>query len=674
MWGGEGDCESDRRHFLRRGERDEGGGRREVGRRAGGGGGDAPSPARGGASRWWQGAPPPARGRASSWGGAVPPLARGRASGWGPQAEDFASSDLASGFFRGENSNFIPPTEKVWDDLPPYLEGYSPDHIAVIMSLPKCPSFDSGENLEDLSDFELESTDFRRSDQCDDIASEGAPGSERCEIDDDVVSEDEETESEGEEVESDSEAEITQVSARRSVVMALGVDGRRSGAAGRRVPRCRTVDIGACDSVLTREQLAGLRVTYRVPSAHKFILPSRGRRIRDPPAGCFTVYTAYFDNGFSIPPHPLLVKVIRSYGVCISQLTPNSFMCFEGWRRRLLELGLPITLESFHAVWTVRRVAEVSDSSDDGRYFYFTPQKACRFLAGFVSSKGPWKEKFFYVRDDGWGLASEWSSSPIKITYRKKLEIDAVRARKAAVREQKRRDQESTPPQVGSSVSAAPHGASTGSGHSGSLPTPMVGPSPPPKRQRGAASAAEGDARDAGMSKAGGPSSYWSRTRGVVRDEDLSRVADLSEEQMDELLAENMARALVVSTAAALGDTTFGGCFGEERDEALGHVASWERRVEREVSSGKKFLASASGVAFVSKTQEEAVSKFQESEEFETILTDRAAPIYDDAIRRCRRVLRQTLREKGRIVEDDIRLLDPDVSEGEEEVVEVADG
>ncbi|KAL2237495.1 UNVERIFIED_CONTAM: hypothetical protein Sindi_0941200 [Sesamum indicum] len=606
-------------------------------------------------------------------------------------AEDFASSDLASGFFRGENSNFIPPTEKVWDDLPPYLEGYSSDHIAAIMSLPKCPSFDSGENLEDLSDFELESTDFRRSDQCDDIASDGAPGSERCETDDDVVSEDEETESEGEEVESDSEAEITQVSARRSVVMALGVDGRRSGAAGRRVPRCRTVDIGACDSVLTREQLAGLRVTYRVPSAHKFILPSRGRRIRDPPAGCFTVYTAYFDNGFSIPPHPLLVKVIRSYGVWLATSS--------------IRVG---------ASDNTRKFSCCMDRPLSGG------SKACRFLAGFVSSKGPWKEKFFYVRDDGRGLASEWSSSPIKITHRKefgklrqgfmaaglfsclvdiahyspsgkKLEIDAVRARKAAVREQKRRDQESAPPQVGSSVSAAPHGASTGSVHSGSLPTPTVGPSPPPKRQRGAVSAAEGDARDAGMSKAGGSSSYWSRTQGVVRDEDLSQVADLSEEQMDELLAENMARALVVSTAAAHRRATRlaeirrleavleqrEGDFSklkEERDEALGHVASWERRFEREVSSGKKFLASASGVAFVSKTQEEAVSKFQESEEFETILTDRAAPIYDDAIRRCRRVLRQTLREKGRIVEDDIRLLDPDVSEGEDEVVEVADG
>ncbi|KAL2232778.1 UNVERIFIED_CONTAM: hypothetical protein Sindi_1457800 [Sesamum indicum] len=251
----------------------------------------------------------------------------------------------------------------------------------------------------------------------------------------------------------------------------------------------------------------------------------------------------------------------------------------------------------------------------------------------------------------------------------KKLEIDVVRARKAAVREQKRRNQESAPPQVGSFVSAAPHGVSTGSGHSGSLPTPMVGPSPSPKRQRGVVSVAEGDARDARVSQAGGSLSYWSRTRGVVREEDLSQVADLSEEHMDELLAKNMARALVVSTAARLAEMRRletvleqrEGDFSqlkEERDEALGHVASWE----------------PSGVAFISKPQEEVVSKFQESEEFETILTDRAAPIYDDAVRRCRRVLRRTLREKGQIVEDDIRLLDPDVSEGEEEVVEVADG
>ena len=64
--------------------------------------------------------------------------------------------------------------------------------------------------------------------------------------------------------------------------------------------------------------------------------------------------------------------------------------------------------------------------------------------------------------------------------------------------------------------------------------------------QRGACALADGDACDAGASHVGGASSYWSRTRGIMSEEDLSQVADLSEEQMDELLAENMARVCVV--------------------------------------------------------------------------------------------------------------------------------
>ncbi|KAL0324877.1 UNVERIFIED_CONTAM: hypothetical protein Sradi_5057000, partial [Sesamum radiatum] len=41
------------------------------------------------------------------------------------------------------------------DDLPSYLEGYSPDHIAAIMDLPKCPSHDSLEDLDELYDAEV---------------------------------------------------------------------------------------------------------------------------------------------------------------------------------------------------------------------------------------------------------------------------------------------------------------------------------------------------------------------------------------------------------------------------------------------------------------------------------------------------------------------------------------
>ncbi|KAL0449629.1 UNVERIFIED_CONTAM: hypothetical protein Slati_1519300 [Sesamum latifolium] len=91
--------------------------------------------------------------------------------------------------------------------------------------------------------------------------------------------------------------------------MALGVnDGRRRDAHRSRVPRCRVVDVGTCDSILTREQLAVIPKTFRVPSEHKLILPTLDQRIRNPPDGCFTVYDAYFDAGFSIPPHLYLSR------------------------------------------------------------------------------------------------------------------------------------------------------------------------------------------------------------------------------------------------------------------------------------------------------------------------------------------------------------------------------
>ncbi|KAL0316492.1 UNVERIFIED_CONTAM: hypothetical protein Sradi_5527400 [Sesamum radiatum] len=204
------------------------------------------------------------------------------------------------------------------------------------MSLPKCPSHDSLEDLDELYDAEVNnSVNSEPDDRVEEVTS-GSEGRgacvEQCESDDEVESEDEETESEGKEVESESEeTEVSEVLERPNVVMALGVhDGTHRGISRTRVPRCRVVDIGTCDSILTREQLAIIRRTFNVPAAHKFILPSLGRRIRTPPDGCFTVYATYFDSGFSIPPHPLLVKIIQSFGICISQLTPNSFMCLRG--------------------------------------------------------------------------------------------------------------------------------------------------------------------------------------------------------------------------------------------------------------------------------------------------------------------------------------------------------
>ncbi|KAL0449024.1 UNVERIFIED_CONTAM: hypothetical protein Slati_1458800 [Sesamum latifolium] len=184
----------------------------------------------------------------------------------------------------------------------------------------------------------------------------------------------------------DDETDVSTGRQRSEVVMALGGGGvSRRESSTRRV---RVVDIGTCDSVLSHEELVLIQRRIGLPSAHKFVLPSRGQRIREPPKGYFTVYAAYFGSGFSIPPHPLLVEVIRSYGLCISQFTPNSFMCFEAFRRRLREKGLPVTLSSCHAIWQVHRVCASSFLTDDGRYFYFYPRMAGTIIEGLTSSRG----------------------------------------------------------------------------------------------------------------------------------------------------------------------------------------------------------------------------------------------------------------------------------------------
>ncbi|KAL0419120.1 UNVERIFIED_CONTAM: hypothetical protein Sradi_1325500 [Sesamum radiatum] len=171
--------------------------------------------------------------------------------------------------------------------------------------------------------------------------------------------------------------------------------------------RCRIMDVENCDSSLSLEEFDFLKKKVDPSSAFDFRLPRVGDRIRMPPPGYFTVYSAFFSSGFTLPPHPLLMDIIKKSGLCVSQFTPNSFTYFEGFLYRFRELGLPLTIESFFTLFSVRKVANDS-------FFFFFPRSGCRFLDGSASSKGPWKEKFFYVRDSDWDFATNWGEvSPV---------------------------------------------------------------------------------------------------------------------------------------------------------------------------------------------------------------------------------------------------------------------
>ncbi|KAI3453430.1 hypothetical protein Pfo_010093 [Paulownia fortunei] len=159
------------------------------------------------------------------------------------------------------------------------------------------------------------------------------------------------------------------------------------------------MDVENCDTILSLDDLRLVCRKLSLSNSHRFILPLKGHRIMSPPQGYFTAYIAYFTYGLTILPKPLLVEVLRSVGLCLSQLTLNALMYFKGFCHLLGELGLPISLDSFHTLFGVRKVAHES-------YFYFYPRSGCNFLEGCISSRGSWNERFFYIRDDNWGFPS----------------------------------------------------------------------------------------------------------------------------------------------------------------------------------------------------------------------------------------------------------------------------
>ncbi|KAL0319785.1 UNVERIFIED_CONTAM: hypothetical protein Sradi_5240000 [Sesamum radiatum] len=214
---------------------------------------------------------------------------------------------------------------------------------------------------------------------------------------------------------------------------------------------CRAMDVENCDSSLGLEEFKLLSKKIDPSSAFEFHLPKVGDRIRTPPSGFFTVYSSFFSSGFTLPPHPLLVDIIKESGLCVSQFTPNSFLYFEGFLYRFRELGLPLSFESFFTLFSVRKIANDS-------FFFFFPRNGCKFFEGSASSKGPWKEKFFYVKDVNWGFTTSWgevspvlsSSHDLHMSFigaGKKVSLQDIQRYKAKrEREQRDRDGRARPP------------------------------------------------------------------------------------------------------------------------------------------------------------------------------------------------------------------------------------
>lgn len=103
------------------------------------------------------------------------------------------------------------------------------------------------------------------------------------------------------------------------------------------------------------------------------ITPNPDDSRHSPHVGYFTVYIEHLNSGFSIPPPPTLVKLIKSLGISLSQLTPNALLYFFGFCHQVSVIHMEPSLEFFHSLFSARRTKPESD-------IYFQPRPKCRFL------------------------------------------------------------------------------------------------------------------------------------------------------------------------------------------------------------------------------------------------------------------------------------------------------
>ncbi|XP_073138390.1 uncharacterized protein [Henckelia pumila] len=154
---------------------------------------------------------------------------------------------------------------------------------------------------------------------------------------------------------------------------------------------------------LSRESVSYVCRCKGIPRSCDIIVPCPGDSRHSPPAGFFTVYVEHLNSGFSIPPCPVLIGLIKSLGVSLSQLTPNALLYFFGFRHQVGAFELDPSLDLFHALFSARPTKPDSD-------IYFQPRPKCRFLRKLRSHRGAWKSDFFYAKDCGWGVPVDWSS------------------------------------------------------------------------------------------------------------------------------------------------------------------------------------------------------------------------------------------------------------------------
>ncbi|KAI3463695.1 hypothetical protein Pfo_020358 [Paulownia fortunei] len=322
---------------------------------------------------------------------------------------------------------------------------------------------------------------------------------------------------------------------------------------------------------------------------------------------------------------------MKSVSINVSQLTPNAMLYFEGFLYRLGELELSVSLDAFHTLFTLRRVPHESFSI------------STHVRVAEVGHRGGRSRSF--PPSWGGGLKSTSRVSDVVLGI-SALETSTEPAPKRA------RDFGTT---------STPRGVEKGFFTCGL------------NQSKGVES--YWDTQDTGIG--------WRKTRSIVNDFNIGRFSGKPSRSISEALADDLAEfvfyfentenaekkvreevAKLSDEVAKLNDevTKLKGELKnsvEEQQKMNENYKTIRDKYIREQTGGKKYLSSEGGKRLLESVVEKAVGAHQASPAFDEVVVQRVMVLYNDIVRDCRRMLRET----GRVPEDVVMVLNPRVPE-----------
>ncbi|GAB2266757.1 hypothetical protein Dimus_037916 [Dionaea muscipula] len=110
-------------------------------------------------------------------------------------------------------------------------------------------------------------------------------------------------------------------------------------------------------------------------------------------SGSLAVHLDHFKNGLRFPLYPLVVEILRGFGMIPSCLTPESIGYLISFLIKVKEAGLRPTLSAFQTIFQLIR--------KETYYFYFKPRLG--FYPVYVpESLESWKQRFILVSSNDW--------------------------------------------------------------------------------------------------------------------------------------------------------------------------------------------------------------------------------------------------------------------------------